>query len=68
MQALIIYTIMRMAEGPTEHNDFDMALLTTFNMVCSTLADRVGGEEFEGASGGDNQHWKDWIFHESRRR
>lgn len=68
MQALTIYTLMRMVEGPTEHNDFDMPLLTTFNMVCSTLADRIGGDELHEASSGDGQHWKEWIFHESRRR
>ena len=59
---------MRMVEGPTEDNDFDIPLLLTWHIVCKKLTNRLGGDEMDEAPSGDEQNWKEWIFHESRRR
>jgi len=45
-QALMIYTLMRMIEGPNEDNDFDAPLLLSLN-VCSlpNMPDRMTSHE-----------------------
>ncbi|KAN0112523.1 hypothetical protein V8E51_005474 [Hyaloscypha variabilis] len=68
VQALMIYVIMRIVEGPTEENNFDNSLLLSLHAVASTLDERMGGDKMKHALRGDEQDWKQWIFHESRRR
>jgi len=82
----MIYVIMRIVEGPTEENNFDIPLLLSVHVctspihefernvndyaqaVASTLDERMGGDKMKHALRGDEQDWKQWIFHESRRR
>ncbi|KAF2803588.1 uncharacterized protein BDZ99DRAFT_399578 [Mytilinidion resinicola] len=68
VQALVIYTLMRMVDGETEHNDFDVPLLISVNSICQRLADRIGGGEFKNIMISEQQAWQDWVFYESRRR
>jgi hypothetical protein len=57
-----------MIEGPTESSDFDMQLLLSLNDVSEALSERIGADAFKVAPSADQQGWKEWIFHESRRR
>ncbi|KAF2786119.1 hypothetical protein K505DRAFT_368494 [Melanomma pulvis-pyrius CBS 109.77] len=65
-QALLMYMLMRLAEGETEHNNFDIPLLSAMMIMLNGLRSSLGCQ----ASGfvDHDANWKDWIFEESRQR
>ncbi|KAF2497815.1 hypothetical protein BU16DRAFT_559543 [Lophium mytilinum] len=67
VQALMIYALMRIIDGETEHNDFDVPLMISVNSICQRLADRIGGGDYHNIIS-DQKAWHDWVFYESRRR
>ncbi|KNG85755.1 hypothetical protein ANOM_005732 [Aspergillus nomiae NRRL 13137] len=70
MQALSIYIIIRLDEGETEYNNFDLLLLKTI----TALSKQLSGSEltknvtFALHNSDPNNSWKEWTFEESRRR
>ncbi|PYH43074.1 uncharacterized protein BP01DRAFT_301762 [Aspergillus saccharolyticus JOP 1030-1] len=64
MQALSIYLIIRLDEGETEYNDFDLLLLSTVTVMAKRLGERTADQ----GSGHIRTPWKDWVFQESTRR
>ncbi|KAF2745978.1 hypothetical protein M011DRAFT_94579 [Sporormia fimetaria CBS 119925] len=71
VQTLFIYLLLRMADGETEHNNHDAALLATLTVVvgelrrreqCTSLAQESLDILCPGLS------WGQWIYQESRRR
>ncbi|CAO2658162.1 Nn.00g074220.m01.CDS01 [Neocucurbitaria sp. VM-36] len=69
MQALLIYILVRLHEGETLYNNFDVLLLSTVWMVSCALNQQLGNVPCGAPSGlGYGPSQKDWIFEESRRR
>jgi hypothetical protein len=71
VQALLIYMLMRVAEGETEHNNHDAALLGTLTMVLEELRRRAQYTSLEQDSLEimcPGMNWGAWILQESRRR
>ncbi|KAF1981558.1 hypothetical protein K402DRAFT_398431 [Aulographum hederae CBS 113979] len=70
MQALCIYTLIRLDEGETEYNNFDYLLITTIAAMSIRLgkSDIVCTRKSSPHNSGLGMAWKDWIFEESRRR
>jgi hypothetical protein len=69
MQALLIYTLLRLGEGETADNNIDVALLSAMWVVVSALNHKMGSFERHspfGLSYGTTHD--DWVFEESRRR
>ncbi|KAH7349340.1 hypothetical protein B0T11DRAFT_129951 [Plectosphaerella cucumerina] len=68
LQALLIYCLMRLKDTPIGHDAFDASLLTTVNLISSSLvASSTEVCDFD-LSGDPEQAWKEWLFGESRRR
>lgn len=66
LQALLLYLLVRIAEGETEHNNHDAALLGTITMMLSSMTTQLGCEMLQLVNWENS--WSDWIFEESRRR
>lgn len=69
MQALLIYTLLRLGEGETADNNIDRALLSAMWVGVSALNHKIGSFECQspfGLSYGTTHD--DWVFEESRRR
>ena len=71
VQALLIYMLVRVAEGETEHNNHDAVLLATLTMVLDELRRRsqyasLAQDSLDIMCPGTN--WGQWILEESRRR
>jgi hypothetical protein len=71
IQALLLYMLVRVSEGETEHNNHDAALLGTFTLVLGALGrsrrcDALDEQSLELSYPGSN--WSKWIFEESFRR
>ncbi|KAB5585032.1 hypothetical protein GE09DRAFT_1069144 [Coniochaeta sp. 2T2.1] len=65
MQALFIYIVVRVDEGPTEHNNIDQLLVKTVIVLSQQF-------NYGTDTGYDDQNldgkWNKWIFEESVRR
>ncbi|KAH7109300.1 hypothetical protein B0J11DRAFT_238050 [Dendryphion nanum] len=69
MQALLIYILIRLQEGETEHNNVDVLLLATVKTIAYALYELVGYIPCDQPVGHNTSaSWKDWVFEESRRR
>ncbi|KAF7592438.1 hypothetical protein BBP40_000286 [Aspergillus hancockii] len=70
MQALSIYILIKLDEGDTDHNKFDLLLLATVTAIAKQLARSNIACYTPPAPSNSNLgiSWKDWIFEESRRR
>ncbi|OOQ83247.1 hypothetical protein PEBR_36153 [Penicillium brasilianum] len=70
MQAVCIYILVRLDEGPTEENDFDSLLLAAVFAMSKQLQCYDIVRKSQSASHADSldQKWEDWIFEESERR
>lgn len=70
IQALLVYMLIRVAEGETEHNNHDAALLGTLTLILQVLSRRPRYDSFgRGVSVLHNEStWSNWIFEESHRR
>ncbi|RAQ51718.1 hypothetical protein AFGD_006027 [Aspergillus flavus] len=69
MQALSIYIIIRLDEGETEYNNFDVLLLKAITAISKQLScSDITKNEFVLHSNDLENSWNDWIFEESRRR
>ncbi|KAF2269048.1 hypothetical protein CC78DRAFT_454376, partial [Lojkania enalia] len=71
VQALLIYMLIRVAEGETEHNNHDAALLGTLTVVLGELRRQAQYTSLEQDSLDimcPGISWGQWIFQESRRR
>ncbi|PIG90117.1 hypothetical protein AARAC_001926 [Aspergillus arachidicola] len=70
MQALSIYIIIRLDEGETDYNNFDVLLLKAITAISKQLScsDFIRNVDFVLHSHDLESSWKDWIFEESRRR
>ncbi|KAH7111801.1 hypothetical protein B0J11DRAFT_512049 [Dendryphion nanum] len=69
MQALLIYILIRLQDGETVYNNFDILLLSTVTTVASALNEQIGYILCENPSDlSTGLGWKDWVFEESRRR
>jgi hypothetical protein len=71
VQALLIYMLVRVAEGETAHNNHDAVLLATLTMVLEELRKRsqyasLAQDSLDTMCPGTN--WDKWILDESRRR
>ncbi|KAE8550234.1 hypothetical protein EYB25_006455 [Talaromyces marneffei] len=67
MQALAIYTIMRLDEGETEYNNFDSLIVKTV-IVIATQHIRNDHTETALRNSDRESKWQKWIFAESSRR
>ncbi|KAK2762071.1 hypothetical protein FQN54_001078 [Arachnomyces sp. PD_36] len=63
IQALLIYVLVRMDEGPTDYNDFDSLLTTAIIVISSRLAYIATTIDHSV-----EPTWEDWVFEESKRR
>ena len=52
----------------TPNHEFERYVNGCVKAVASTLDERMGGDKMKHALRGDELDWKQWIFHESRRR
>jgi len=68
VQALLIYTLMRLMEGEIEHNDFDIPLLLSLNATSQCIATRIGCCDIKKLITSDPRSWHEWVFQESRLR
>ncbi|KAI4597875.1 hypothetical protein KJ359_004152 [Pestalotiopsis sp. 9143b] len=69
LQALSVYTIVRIDEGETEHNNLDSLMQNTIIIVAATFNSTFRRSEHDSdASPTSEKRWKDWIFEESSRR
>lgn len=69
LQALSVYTIVRIDEGETEHNNLDSLMQNAIILVAATFNGAFRRGEYDsGASSTSDRLWKDWIFEESSRR
>jgi len=69
MQALLVYMLLRLSEGETPHNNFDVPLLSAMWVVACALNQKIDNYDCTsplGLSHGTTH--EDWIFEESRRR
>jgi len=72
-QALLLYMLVRVAEGETEHNNHDAALLGTLTLVLGGLTKEFQYESplkctLDMSYLSLESDWNNWIFEESRRR
>ncbi|KAF1937835.1 hypothetical protein EJ02DRAFT_384921 [Clathrospora elynae] len=72
-QALLIYMLVRVSEGETEHNNHDAAILGTVTLMCGELKRQLQSESPEVESLDMPymyfaEGWSSWILEESRRR
>ena len=65
-QALLVFMLIRLGEGETEHNNHDVALISTITIILSDLGKIVQCPPIEFVDQGKS--WTNWIFEESRRR
>ncbi|KAH8778951.1 hypothetical protein BGZ57DRAFT_761172 [Hyaloscypha finlandica] len=70
MQALLIYILIRLDEGETDHNNYDSLLLATVAVMAKQLnrSDIECSTRSALRNYGLGISWKDWIFDESTRR
>ncbi|KAF2691753.1 hypothetical protein K458DRAFT_381593 [Lentithecium fluviatile CBS 122367] len=70
MQALSIYILIRLCEGETEHNNFDVLLLGTVTIISKQIicSDIMWNTQSAVSNYGIETSWKEWLFEESRRR
>ncbi|KAF2491246.1 hypothetical protein BU16DRAFT_469008 [Lophium mytilinum] len=69
MQALSIYILIRMHEGETDYNNFDILLLGTVAIIAKRLANMIQGDKESTLSNyGLEDNWKEWLYEESRTR
>jgi hypothetical protein len=71
VQALLIYMLVRVAEGETEHNNYDAVLLGTLTMVLGEVRRQAQYTSLEKDSLDimcPGTSWSQWILDESRRR
>lgn len=66
IQALLVYMLVRVAEGETEHNNHDAALLGTITILLEDLRKILQCQPLELVKHGKS--WSNWIFEESKRR
>ncbi|KAK9343157.1 hypothetical protein V1522DRAFT_414159 [Lipomyces starkeyi] len=67
-QALLVYCLLRLQEGPVGNDGFEAALLTTVNLVFNALVLSTGGIRKLKLPDDPGVTWMDWIYNESRRR
>ncbi|KAH8885723.1 hypothetical protein GQ53DRAFT_877150 [Thozetella sp. PMI_491] len=67
LQALLIYSLLRLQDTPTSPDVFDFSLLATVSMVATRLALSVGCADCNLPQNAD-EAWSEWIFIECRRR
>jgi hypothetical protein len=65
-QALLVYMLIRVAEGETEYNNHDAALLGTTTILLEDLKNTLQYQPLELVNQGKS--WSNWIFEESRQR
>ncbi|GAM37301.1 hypothetical protein TCE0_023r07116 [Talaromyces pinophilus] len=63
MQALAIYIIMRLDEGETEYNNFDLLLCKTVILIS-----RQHNLHLDSRDSNPESKWQKWIYTESNRR
>lgn len=70
MQALLIYILIRLGEGATDHDDLDALLVRTVVLTATqfNLTNFTGNTQPALHSDGLTSSWKDWILEESARR
>ncbi|ETS85545.1 hypothetical protein PFICI_03570 [Pestalotiopsis fici W106-1] len=68
LQALLIYTVMRVDEGETDYNNLDSLLQRTIIVVANTFNMGNQNAYSSPAESAPSTVWKDWIFEESSRR
>ncbi|KAK3053586.1 hypothetical protein LTR09_005330 [Extremus antarcticus] len=70
MQALLIYIIIRLDEGETEHNNFDSLLVSTVIVICKQSSSLDGSSNAQSSTWDFSLDlsWKTWIYDESIRR
>jgi hypothetical protein len=70
MQALLIYTLLRLGEGETvDNNNIDRALLSAMWVAVSALNHNIGSFECHSPfTSSYGTTYDDWVFEESRRR
>ncbi|KAF2636950.1 hypothetical protein P280DRAFT_408318 [Massarina eburnea CBS 473.64] len=70
MQAVCIYTIIRLDEGETDDNNCDFLLLTTTAVIAKQIMciETQCTKKEAPCSYGGKPCWQDWIYEESRRR
>jgi hypothetical protein len=73
LQALLVYMLIRLAEGETEHNNHDAALLSTMTLMLHQLQTKTHYQfqplDLQPAELVYNgEIWSKWILDESRRR
>ncbi|KAL7931412.1 hypothetical protein V8C35DRAFT_310338 [Trichoderma chlorosporum] len=67
-QALLVYCLLRLQEVPKGTDGFEVALLTTVNLVFNALVLLAGGIRKMKLPDDTGIAWMDWVYNESRRR
>ncbi|KAF4969964.1 hypothetical protein F66182_17833, partial [Fusarium sp. NRRL 66182] len=70
LQALVIYIIMRLDEGETEYNNFDLLLCRTVILISKqhNLKDNADTVQSVSSDSDRESKWQKWIYTESHRR